>query len=607
MDSLSMTMIGIRSQQPQNWYGLSFASLPILTFQAVTIFPIAFAAVVGRATKAYASWRLERGVPLGFIEQLLGSQTFFGTFTTQFFMRSYNLVGLGLLLFWCLSPLGGQSSLRIITTSYSPILSNASILYFNTRAESPFAASGDMQAILPALNALYLSSLMAPESVKISNMDLWGNVKIPRLADIQSEPDSNGWRDVSPANSSYNSLIGVPISGVPTGRNTTFNLESSYFDLEAINATFGPEMYINTTSVPPGQNFGGTYFGSNGTASCTACSISFQIGIDHFANYNWTEGYPEGLMNNSIPYFGGPEGGGPTQQGTKLVLDERPPHILFQSRFWGELAGEAETASSRVIFRLQQIYVESTIKCDTTTSQPNCSVISIRPSKQSHPPASITSLSFELAIYNFAGSLATADGVGHEGFSSTTELFIVNPATPLQTNQEEGLRIWEIPLPTLSLRLTQIFNAYWQGSINSGSMVGDMASAPFATEEGPPANLTSPAQSTALELTYVCDWGWLSIFLLSTVALLVGAVAGVILDHISIGPDILGYASSLTRDSPYVRLPRGGSTLGGFERARLLRSMEVRLGDVRSESDEGYVVFGSDGLTGRMMKGRYYD
>lgn len=603
-------MIGIRSRQLPNWYGLSFATLSILTLQAVTIFPIAFAAVVGRATKAYASWRLERGVPLGFIEQLLGSQTFFGTLTTQFFMRSYNLVGLGLLLFWCLSPLGGQSSLRIITTSYSPVPSNASILYLNTRAESPFSGGGDMRDRLPQLNALYLSSLMAPESVKTSPMDLWGNVKIPRLVDIQSEPDSNGWRDVSPANFSYNSLMGVPISGLPVGKNTTFNLESSYFDLEAINATFGPEINIITTGGIPGENFNGTYFGGNGTASCkktTVCSSSFQIGIDHFANYNWTVGYPEGIMNNSIPYFGGPEGGGPSQRGNKLVLDERPPHILFQSRFWGDIAGEAGNASSRVFFRLQQIYVESTIKCDATTSQPNCSVISIRPSKQPHPPPSITSLSFALAIYNFADSLAGADGLGHEAFSSTTELFIVNPATPLLTDQEDGLRIWEIPLPALSLRLTQIFNAYWQGSINSGSMVGDMASAPFETDEGPPANLTSPAQSTALELTYVCDWAWLSIFLLSTVALLVGAIAGVILDHISIGPDILGYASSLTRDSPYVRLPRGGSTLGGFERARLLRSMEVRLGDVRSESDKGYVVFGSDGLTGRMTKGRYYD
>lgn len=70
------------------------------------------------------------------------------------------------------------------------------------------------------------------------------------------------------------------------------------------------------------------------------------------------------------------------------------------------------------------------------------------------------------------------------------------------------------------------------------------------------------------------------------------AVAGIVVRGGLAGPDIPGYVSSMTRDSPYVRISNGGSAIDGAERARLLRGLRVQLKDTMGESQEvGKLVF----------------
>lgn len=73
-------------------------------------FPICFAAIVGRASVKYATWKLQKGTTIGALEQLMGSRTVASAFATQVQLRSANLIGIVLLLVWPPSPLGGQSS-----------------------------------------------------------------------------------------------------------------------------------------------------------------------------------------------------------------------------------------------------------------------------------------------------------------------------------------------------------------------------------------------------------------------------------------------------------------------------------------------------------------
>jgi hypothetical protein len=60
-----------------------------------------------------ATYHLERGVALGNLDQLVGSRTLGSTITTHYQLKSYNTLGLGLLILWSISPVGGQAVLRV--------------------------------------------------------------------------------------------------------------------------------------------------------------------------------------------------------------------------------------------------------------------------------------------------------------------------------------------------------------------------------------------------------------------------------------------------------------------------------------------------------------
>jgi hypothetical protein len=137
--------------------------------QAVTVFPIAFAAVVGRMVTKLAAWKLERGSKVRSLEQLIGSRTVFSTVTTRVSLRSLNVLGSALALLWALSPLGGQSALRVIDTGFKTLHSNSSVLYFDTGAKSDFAEWFDgsnagvdaTSTALALLNSMYTAPLLS--------------------------------------------------------------------------------------------------------------------------------------------------------------------------------------------------------------------------------------------------------------------------------------------------------------------------------------------------------------------------------------------------------------------------------------------------------------
>ena len=84
-----------------------------------------------------------------------------------------------------------------------------------------------------------------------------------------------------------------------------------------------------------------------------------------------------------------------------------------------------------------------------------------------------------------------------------------------------------------------------------------------------------------------------------------------VLSKITKAPDVLGYVSTMTRDNEYVRVPEGGSTLDGMQRARYLARMKVQLANVRPEDEAGLIALrslggGDDANTGRLMRNCLY-
>ena len=100
---------------------------------------------------------------------------------------------------------------------------------------------------------------------------------------------------------------------------------------------------------------------------------------------------------------------------------------------------------------------------------------------------------------------------------------------------------------------------------------------------------------TALTITdqheiYTCNRVWASNLVLASTVLLVFGIVGVVVNYRALGPDVLGYVSTTTRDNPYIPLAPGGGALSGMERARLLKDLRVKIDDAWSTDKEEYHI-----------------
>ncbi|KAM0493675.1 hypothetical protein ACHAP8_009120 [Fusarium lateritium] len=166
----------------------------------------------------------------------------------------------------------------------------------------------------------------------------------------------------------------------------------------------------------------------------------------------------------------------------------------------------------------------------------------------------------------------------------------------------QGFRNWteidhEIFPADVSGRLTTAFNTFWDATLNPightnitfDNFDGQITAYEDEFNEEPFMNTTIGTMTVNREV-YRASPFWIAILLTTTLFLQILAILGFVLEVLIVGPEILGYASSLTRDNPYVPLPTSGSGLGGPERARVLRDLRLQLADVRPDEDIGYLA-----------------
>lgn len=86
---------------------------------------------MGRFFRHLGVYLAERGTKLGRIEQLVGCQSVFSALERQITLRHWSLVGLFSVLVWLLSPVGGQSALRLLDHEVRNVSSTATFQYIN--------------------------------------------------------------------------------------------------------------------------------------------------------------------------------------------------------------------------------------------------------------------------------------------------------------------------------------------------------------------------------------------------------------------------------------------------------------------------------------------
>ncbi|KEQ66111.1 uncharacterized protein M437DRAFT_40911, partial [Aureobasidium melanogenum CBS 110374] len=174
-----------------------------------TIYPVLFAALIGRALKSIAFWKLQRGSKIGTLDRVLGSMTIVQTVLTQVQMRSLSLLGFLLIVIWSLSPLGGQASLRIIRSNLQANDTIWRLQYVNTSSNvlTGIYEGADTASQFVPVNALFGAALVGASSSSSSSVDAWGNIKIPWIERLNTT-----WEDAEGCMYDYNQSWDSPVN-----------------------------------------------------------------------------------------------------------------------------------------------------------------------------------------------------------------------------------------------------------------------------------------------------------------------------------------------------------------------------------------------------------
>ncbi|KAH6955855.1 hypothetical protein BKA56DRAFT_663254 [Ilyonectria sp. MPI-CAGE-AT-0026] len=605
---------------------------------AATIWPIAFAAVLGTSLRSVALYSCERGTTLGTLEILLGSVTMTNTLKLLFWVRLVSFWTPILVFSWILSPLGGQSVLRAVALNADTISSDFSIISYPA---SNFTAKFDMLPTLYALpfgmrtvssaafsssaSRLMLANGSSPnfndsleqvggpdQALRLAQQDIWGNVRIPfvHMLDGYNSSDPHTWVNVpSDVIPPYESIVGVPVRGIPGTRagNGSMMVQSSY-----ISVSCGP--WINGTS----------WLQKNISQLILAGPLEAQEMIKvNWGNDSFFSAVREGRENTFGPTYIAP----PIQ--FDLLKDEFLNATLQMGGNFSLSNGEDRPSKQTLVFVANSIgktfndflwdmtmcapstsYVDTMVRCSRSSDfgYLACSAERIRHSKGRPIQANATVFSFpkNLPVLSMIPRLLP-DPEG--GQNNMLNLFLRDPtlARPISAFYNymayfSPPSLEKVSMPIFEARLAAILNTVIRASFEQSIIVGADGLSPSTQMiiDNATGSIVTPladwdnSTGTWLEFSdqvYKVNWMWMGVYVISTLVMTVFALGHLALQCKTKSPDFLSSVSTLMRDSPYVAVPDGGSALSGIERVRLLKDKWVRIQDVQPRSDVGRIAF----------------
>ncbi|KAH3982824.1 hypothetical protein HBI56_006440 [Parastagonospora nodorum] len=630
-----------------------------------TMFPIVFAAIIGRSMKMIARFLAEKGAKLGTLELMMASQSVWGTVESQFLMQRFTTVGANLLFLWALSPLGGQASLRLMQRDQDAIYDSSKLRYLTTGPGGAMfsrATSTYQRGKFAEAGALYNAALLAPQAIKTGRQDSWGNVKIPRYETLDfSTMSADGWLG-APSTvevpETYTALVGLPIAGLTDTVESNFTVEYNY-------------VYVNCSPIEQEA-----YPGTHGTGDSTATNytkLDLLLPGQVWYNKSQSDLQPFDLLGGRASFLldtprhlasqfirntqsrAGPEDeiltgrldefiGHHNQSRINQTEINRPRELTFAS-VYGISRDGSEQGLNIARCLLYQQHVEALVLC--TGSQ--CVATHLRKSTTDKRPNTLTAFEDFVVFDSFAREFPTAIKF-NEG-SSPTELFMANTSI-FPFVQKAGRQfadqlytdLSKVPADVFSRRLSLVLNTYWQLTTQSSGYFGGLTNnlSAYGPDTLPvtdanvylPANLsatehtfddwfvkfmqnvafldspflgaTTPARTKREREIFICNFAWLALLLSSSTVILITGSMALILKRKTLGPEMFGFVSSMTYENPWVKIPQGGTMLDAMERTRLLKDVEVHVGDVRGQDDIGHIAFATGHPVSKLQRGRLY-
>ncbi|KAJ5355937.1 hypothetical protein N7517_010546 [Penicillium concentricum] len=562
---------------------------------APTVFPVLFAAIAGSSIKSIASWRIQttRGATIGLIEQCLGSQTITGAFLTQIRLRAVNSVAILTVLLWCLSPLGGQASLRVISIVPSYPSHQIELTTLNTFTQYQYGyAQGISMAKISIANPV-IASISAASLLANRNQDLWGNIRFPVIENFQNV--STGWMDIPQNdNLTYASLVGVPVIGLPNSGNTSFTLPGSYLSISC--PVFDTLQHTNFT------NFTAPEAPSPGNADDCSWTSSFgghqfQLAISEPCSKS---------LNASMTR---------TRNARKLIWES-----LDRGNGGGH--GGSQSPITRAICDLTTTYVDSNMTCeslDGSQSTHTCRLSSARPSvDESHFHTNWTVFDFKFPgdaelpigynqgiLYMLTSMFPQAERSG--GLEPIIGYFIDPFHAIGKPSGDDPMSPETTTAKAFGTRLLQLLNSVLYLGISPSAFTGAVNMTEIETGPIKDSPIKLKAKNTHLQNIVRCNRPWLAVLIICSVVIFCFALVGAHLHLITITPDLLGSISVALLKNKIEGIV-GSSTWSSDEWSKNLRDTKLWLRDVQPDDDIGCLALttAAQDVPSGSIKGRLY-
>lgn len=543
-----------------------------------TIFPLLFAALMGRFFRHLGIWLAERGTTLGRLEQLIGCQSVFLAIERQICLRNFSVVGICSILIWLLSPFGGQSALRVLRQEENYLNATETLQYLSPmNVQNTTMGGGSMvNTGRSTFTPLFLAALLSSGDFQRSSTDIWGNVKIPSYRALENSTFDE-WKPVPDYNHTevrWSSMIGVPVSAFSGKAFTTssmnhFKVRTRQFDISCFNNTKVAGDWTHATNVTVRS----TWMMKSGTEqpNCTTAALADRCVIKPCTEYP----------------------------------------CPFHSK---SLAFRQDKATSVATCEYYYDYIEANVECVSST----CRTTALR-KLDMFTDGYTKNLDVYIRGTIMANHMNTMTSVDTIGVTSSThgatvmEKWMFDPSNFIGVRMYDMVNLYELPAEVFAERLTILWNSFFQSTYAARALAGNLDTATSTNITGSSPDIDPIAFNSTESLVsqrrdvYRVNWKWFGVLLSCSLVLLSAAYAGMALKYLSIAPDIIGYASSLTMLSPYVPTPTGGTTLHGLERTALLHDLPVRLGDVCPDEPVGAIALAAnDGRVVRLDRSRWY-
>lgn len=290
---------------------------------------------------------------------------------------------------------------------------------------------------------------------------------------------------------------------------------------------------------------------------------------------------------------------------------------------------------------LSTTYVDARVKCMAKAvgyrTTPDCGVDAIRKSLEPPTPGSFSILDNRIpdkcnpsgtdcgdpATWHTRNENTTR--IFHEAFNtyldddrsdrqndSTLSKFMRDPVTAVFSDDVPPITLWP-DIHLVERRLSLLYNTLWKaGWTHRVTMIRAAIDALERDDGSDPLPEAGNIIETPLTFhydtfLYELDYPWIVTYFIAIFLMLGAAVFTLVMHWICKAPPILGFVSTLLRDSKYFEDESGNSTEDGPQRTRRLRDVRVKIADVKGEQEVGKIAF-APALEGmRVRKGRVYE